>query len=125
MLASCPTQVSLLTIYHKEKDTAYTLLALIPVADNITSLLADGVHSRLDMLGRNKRQDRGVNNRQLLHSIEQKFIRNATTHILVKDQSQLSFKSVLQVQCLPLASSHKIRWDETVLAKCCQAQPSW
>ena len=74
-------------IYQKEKDTADTLLALIPVADDVTSLFTDSVHSRLNVLGRNKGQNRGVNNGQLVHSVEQKFIGNATTHILVKDQS--------------------------------------
>ena len=96
MLSRFLTRASLLKIHQKDKVTADTLLALIPVADDITSLLPDSVHRCLDVLGRNKRQDRGVNDGKLVHSVEQKFIGNTPTHILVKDQSQLSLESVLQ-----------------------------
>ena len=50
--------------------------------DDARSLLADGIHRQLDVLGGNKREDGSIDDGQFLDAIEEKLIGHTTAHIL-------------------------------------------
>ena len=49
--------------------------------NDIRCLLTNSIHSCLDVLRRNEREDRSIDDGQFLDAIEEKLLGHATTHI--------------------------------------------